>query len=493
MSDRANYTLEDMELEALSLQFDILSSSSDTKEKEVVSESPVPTVPPTKVEEKIEVIEVIETLTKLQDKIDNFFVQFYPTDYKGLNTNDLIVKIKSITLNTISQGISSLDIGKYYRIGDKRSTGFNIKPIKNNNSTNNNWSIWGEDLEYYQIKEEFISKSDHILSSIYTNTPINRNGEKENDILLKNKSLYGALNCVFDKTGWDYSYFSSDNFKIYIHYPEINVKSSDGVSERLLKNVFVILQFYDNKLLHFGMFKTTYYDDELTPNSNGYEFFRHPHIQKINTTNLLNNLKKTDNGISDFCLGSGTGISTLFTKLHSKQCSEDEYIEFLFSIKPYLEWESLEGVPYHKLSDIKKTSRARIRLNEIFGFPIESAINEILRKDTNIKLYYGDKIRIMKDSAFYNYMDKSFPVLKSIAEISSSDNTVTLADNNNNNSSQYLNTIKRINSGVIPSFKFNNQIFNLEIINKEESSFVPVIPDRIINEYIQKIEDVIND
>lgn len=490
MSDRENYTLEDIELEALSLQFDILSNSSDTKEKEVV---PVPVSVPTPPDSSVPPIIVeeekkVEILTKLEDKLNNFFVEIHPTNYDKLNFTDLIVKIKSITPNTLSDGISNSSIGTYYKIDERRPrAGFSISALINGE----NWSIYERDLEYYQIKEEFISKSDYILQSVIGNANINITGERENEILLRNKPLYDALNCVFDKTGWDYVIQSVAQYRIYIHYPEINVKSSDGVSERLLKNVFVILSFLDNKLSQFGMFKTTYYDDELTPASSGFEFFRHPHIQKINTSSLVTHFKKSVHAIGDFCLGSGTGISTLFTKLCSAKRNEDEYIEFLFSIKPYLEWESLEGVPYHKLRDIKKVSRVRRRLSEIFTYPIGPAIHEIIKKDTDIKLYYGDKIRIMKDTGFYNFMDKKFPTLKTIVEFSELDDRVSISTNSDY-SSQCLSLIKSANRGEIPSFKFNNQVFNLEIINKEESTHIPVIPDQIITNYIHKIENVIN-
>lgn len=74
--------------------------------------------------------------------------------------------------------------------------------------------------------------------------------------------------------------------------------------------------------------------------SNGYA---HSHLLSINFTNYKLEYK-------GFCLGSGE-IRFLFSKL-SSEFNSQTYKMILFHLKGYLEWESLEGVPYVKLEDL---------------------------------------------------------------------------------------------------------------------------------------------
>lgn len=130
--------------------------------------------------------------------------------------------------------------------------------------------------------------------------------------------------------------------KITIKYPEVLIKNDKG-HKRLLKELFVSFEINQKGLItHLSGARTKRTNLEI---EKGYV---HSHL----TSN-------TGLSFSNFCLGTNTPIHTakaLFMSAVQENKEINNYFSlFLNNVKSVLEYESLDGVPYIKMEDIKES------------------------------------------------------------------------------------------------------------------------------------------
>lgn len=180
---------------------------------------------------------------------------------------------------------------------------------------------------------------------------------------LKNKDLFTALENIVAITkkshGDNFRYsINTDNkgFNIYLLYPEIKISNKTGIS-RTLKNIVVEIPFlkYPTGFMLSEVISGTRLTWGTTEAISGY---RHSHLGVV----------RDEYKFSHFCLGS-TEIAAMNLDLrNAKGYSDLKYELFIHMIGNYLTHESLEGVPYIKMIDIKPSGSRYYIPNRISSF-----------------------------------------------------------------------------------------------------------------------------
>lgn len=134
---------------------------------------------------------------------------------------------------------------------------------------------------------------------------------------------------------------STTDLEVTIHFPELTVKNSLDMTHTI-KDVFLILRLstlYDMKvhLRDFKLFRSTYEPKEV------FHKYTQSHISKGWFGELI--------PASGFCLGNSSLYDFISKESKSFEINKLSYLVLLF--KSFLEWESIEGVPYVHLSDLK--------------------------------------------------------------------------------------------------------------------------------------------
>lgn len=139
---------------------------------------------------------------------------------------------------------------------------------------------------------------------------------------------------------FDYESYSPE-LMITIHYPEVTIRNSHNKS-KLLKDLYVrfCIDTVGN-IVNISGTRTTLSKAEK------YCGYNHSHLPRNNNNNLKFN---------DFCLGTGTQIITskvLFLDAVTNNQEVKNYFSlFLHNLDSVVKFESLEGMPYMKFSDV---------------------------------------------------------------------------------------------------------------------------------------------
>lgn len=131
---------------------------------------------------------------------------------------------------------------------------------------------------------------------------------------------------------WDY-----DGDCAVIHFPQVTIRNSRGESH-IMKDIFIKFNFTDRLNSYCRMLRTTYSFNEL---ASGY---CHSHIRSFTAFH-------PDKEFRTFCFGGST-LRTISDRL-MYNFSEQLFHFFLIEIKKFLEWESIVGVPYMRIEDIR--------------------------------------------------------------------------------------------------------------------------------------------
>lgn len=163
----------------------------------------------------------------------------------------------------------------------------------------------------------------------------------------KNKELYEALDAIIvitKKAHGDNFRYTVDalnkQFSIYLLYPEVTISNNNNVS-RTIKDLVVKILFgkVNNSYIVISTISGTRLTWGDTEAKCGY---RHSHLSRIINRGAF----------SDFCLGA-TEIAAMNMDLRNiGRYSYSKYELFVHMISNYLTHESLEGVPYIKMTDI---------------------------------------------------------------------------------------------------------------------------------------------
>lgn len=165
-----------------------------------------------------------------------------------------------------------------------------------------------------------------------------------------------VLNRVYNQN-WDYHYVpvrdSYDNiykFEIYIliYYPEVLIKNSSG-NQHLIQDLLVNLKLKSNTNDDGSI---GIVPERISGSRTSFDYlewnygYNHSHLKTYKPDSYRTVFKG-----GSFCLGEATEIVELQSLLYDN-FSEDLFEMFLFTLNSMVEWESLEGVPYKKISKI---------------------------------------------------------------------------------------------------------------------------------------------
>lgn len=132
---------------------------------------------------------------------------------------------------------------------------------------------------------------------------------------------------------------------VYVKYPEIIIKNSDNKSHKIRDLYIKVIFNYNGTLKQsFRILRSTFTEKELL------EGYSHSHIRSIcyKNSGYLDKLQEWKTP----CLGSGTLLSSLTTTLDYPSFDETNIMAYFEAIDAFLAWESLEGGPYMKISNI---------------------------------------------------------------------------------------------------------------------------------------------
>lgn len=139
---------------------------------------------------------------------------------------------------------------------------------------------------------------------------------------------------------------STKQIKITIHYPELIITNSTGMSH-IMRDLYVTFNFaYNSSHMHWQLARTpvlrrtTYTCGEIKA---GYVFSHC--IGRESNSSLFSE-------IGSFCFGSGV-LGKIINNYQIK-IIPTEIVPFIIAFESYLKWESLEGSPYRRIDNIKE-------------------------------------------------------------------------------------------------------------------------------------------
>ena len=180
----------------------------------------------------------------------------------------------------------------------------------------------------------------------------------------------------------EYEIVSRDeDVDIILHYPELVITNSGGIQHKL-QSVFVKYSMGSGlSLLKISMARTTYTESEY---SACYKF---SHCKS----------DSMDNWSTRFCYGESKELNLMIAKCVDGNIMNLKYLIFMF--KEYLCWESLEGIPYNYISNIKSKQYRSYYVN-ISDDTLKSVMRKVYKSLTNFKYSFGqDPITVVLDES----------------------------------------------------------------------------------------------
>lgn len=160
--------------------------------------------------------------------------------------------------------------------------------------------------------------------------------------------LVQAVSDLYTDSEWDFEYAncagiphtSDSKYVLTIKFPEIAITNSAG-NNHTIKDLYISLSFLsDFRVLDFKAFRTSATVAEI---ASGYV-----HSHRLGSRFFW---------VPDkFCTGDGTTPTTILLTELKRRFDRDDLYAFLGLLDAYLEWESLEGVPYRKIASINLSS-----------------------------------------------------------------------------------------------------------------------------------------
>jgi len=168
-----------------------------------------------------------------------------------------------------------------------------------------------------------------------------------------------TLNDIYPNA-WDFKYYKKkdciDIYGVYIHFPEIKLKNSNGKSH-IIYDLFVLVEFIINKINN----KETIGISNIRGNRSTYKNvevncgYVHSHLSMLPDAR--------NNNFGAFCLGSGE-INMYLANINAGETTEDNWYKLWLQVHALVSWESLEGVPHKYMKDIRlshSSSRRNLR------------------------------------------------------------------------------------------------------------------------------------
>lgn len=263
-------------------------------------------------------------------------------------------------------------------------------------------------------------------------------------------------------------YNNNTKYTIYIHFPEITIKNSKRQS-RILRDLFIritLTETFKNSMSnyipsYFGGWRAT--KEVVEYNSN----YGHSHLINFKVE------YSSECIFGKFCLGD-TKFANICAKLNH-EFEEDDFILFCQQLKDYVAWESLEGGPYQRMSDMGSRS------NDIQGPP---SVDSSVKQSMYIKFLQSNEVKNFVFETYkangVNYIDAyrlktDVKFEKLVTSITPQDYLVYFDTSNNtrfvvrNSISNDLATAKNYNSKSNKVyFKFKDQDIKFKLVEPSE-------------------------
>lgn len=251
----------------------------------------------------------------------------------------------------------------------------------------------------------------------------------------------------------------NDVRKIVIRFPEITI--SNGRKSRLLKDLFIYFSVNETRMVdRLHGIRTTFFYDEARSQ------YLHSHLPRRAIINGSRFSSWFTDSWGSFCTGSSE-FSMLQGDLLStanKRFNWDKFEQYLYFIPIYLGWESLEGGPYIRMSNISDgASASSYKFDKSKGIWLKDWIAKRL---TNLPLKLETKYAKKwitidhRHPKLIEKLNKTLPV--SYKRYKRGDDWYYSIPTDDHST-----TINTLNSGDRSGIEFKGELFVLRIIPKE--------------------------
>jgi hypothetical protein len=158
---------------------------------------------------------------------------------------------------------------------------------------------------------------------------------------------YGETFKIFDKFVID-----TDQIEVIVYFPEINISNSEGITH-LIKDIFIYIPIkisVDGGVDYFQFSETNGVRSTITL-SEYKQYYAHSHLPSKYFNTRYDNERAKLLEPDRFCRGSGDLVAV--EMLLNNDFSYELFQLYLHELQPFLEWESLEGVPYRRIKNVK--------------------------------------------------------------------------------------------------------------------------------------------
>ena len=281
-----------------------------------------------------------------------------------------------------------------YALENGRLTGNNFKQaIKESLQTNilliNDDSIVGKYTNYRNLESEI----NNFENRTYNNFELRRDKIINFKSLSDIKALEDVVKHHFTSDNYEITNVEDNYLDIVLKYNDITLTNSEGNSH-FIKSIFIKIKFN----------KTTKRFD------NGIQGIRGDlSVKELNSKYSHSHLRTSQNSWSTFCLGSSE-IAGILADLNSANFNDAKFDLLLYNLEEYIKWESIEGGPYFRISNLnygestRETSFSSETLDEIY----EDFLSEELLFNTTFDVSLK-KIKVVNDDLFIKNLSAVCP------------------------------------------------------------------------------------
>lgn len=254
--------------------------------------------------------------------------------------------------------------------------------------------------------------------------------------------------------------------ELIIHYPEIIMKNSGGLSHKITDLYCRMLFESPKKLAQIGFARTSFSKEDLYVPGGVVRAFTHSHLNSSDIGRYNNN----------FCFGTSTNIGRIVNQYY-KRIDFKTFTTFLINLEDTLKWESLEGGPYYRIHELfhkRERGSHGITFN-MFGLSLakkNSIYFQTLKTLKDLRKYPSFKLE--KDSLYIPYKELLHQIITKAVVDNNVDNALYFYDSNTHSSytsnnlktEQYISMIEGAPSQVV----FKGERIPIEFLGETDSS-----------------------
>jgi len=291
--------------------------------------------------------------------------------------------------------------------------------------------------EMFEIHKSFLlKKTNHrILTGEIVENFIENEVSEESQEIIEDVDFYFKI--ITDYFGEENVFIDKDRNRIVIFFPEKQVTNSNNAFHKIY-NVYVFIDYmYGSRLndsSESNSFKRYFIKTESSRRGIRFDISHGARTlfseEEKNSGYVFSHFSRNLGSSCSCCLGSGTALSQLNERTLN---NEESILGFCIALDKYLEWESLEGGPYIKISEIRTVNNSSQRLtaekkyyDTIFTNIIKSEDSLILNIDENFNINIDNSV-LAKHSPYFKQKGSMFTLeiskLKSLGSFKKKETT----------------------------------------------------------------------